>query len=322
VARVAGVSALPVRQPGIDYGEDIPLFWNASMPELSAAANSISMLMPYVEPLIARTARAAAPGLDEPLRSQTLAFARQELAHHGQHRRFNDGLVAQCPGLARAERWIERAYAWMDRRWSPSFKIASAAASETIAFAIARWVEAHMTTVFDGADPRAVRLFTWHLAEEVEHKTAAFDVFEATGGRRLRYTAAAAVSLAVLLWFTYTCSLTMLHHAHRLRLPVTWFRLARWSFSLAFTLLPLLGASCLPGHGPRVLSDPPYLTQWLRGLPPARREQHGADADDPVAADDAEHETVARVVDVPQPEAGAADGEGHRDGDEPARARP
>ena len=110
----------------------------------------------------------------------------------------------------------------------------------------------------------------WHLAEEVEHKTAAFDVFEATDGSRLRYTLATALSLLLLIVFTITGSLLMLRSQRRLRLPVTWFRLTRWSLSLAFSLLPVLAVSCLPGHHPRDLVDPAYLTQWLRGAEPPR----------------------------------------------------
>ena len=32
-------------------------------------------------------------------------------------------------------------------------------------------------------------MFLWHLAEEVEHKTVAFDVYQAVDGSKLRYAA-------------------------------------------------------------------------------------------------------------------------------------
>jgi predicted metal-dependent hydrolase len=316
------VAVLPVRQMGFEFDGSVSLYWNRSMPELSAAANSISLLMPYVEPLIARTVRERLPELEEPLRAQTAAFARQELAHNAQHRRFNDVLAAECPGVRRVERWIDRTYGWIERKRSPAFRVAFAAASETIAFAIARWAENHATTIFDGAEPEAVRLFTWHLAEEVEHKSAAFDVFDATGGRRPRYALAATLSLLILMWFTFVGSVVMLRRYKRMRLPVTWFRLTRWSVSLAFTLLPTLAVSCLPGHHPRDLPDPVYLAQWLRGVPAPGRHDDGADADDAVPADHAEDEAVARVVDVAEVEPGTGDGERDGDGDEPGRTGP
>ena len=248
------------------YPDDLPLAWHPTMPELACAANSISLLMPYVEPYLVRSIRAAVPQLDEPLRTQTQAYLKQELAHHVQHRQFNDLLAAQCPSIRRLERWMRRAYGWLGRRRSARFNVAFAAGSETLAFGIARWVDGNVGTLFDGADPDAAALYLWHLAEEVEHKTAAFDVFEATDGSRLRYSVATATSLAMLIAFSFVGTLLMLRSAKRLRYPVAWFRLVRWSLSLAFSLLPMVAVSCLPGQHPSRLSDPVYLTQWLRGL--------------------------------------------------------
>ena len=115
----------------------------------------------------------------------------------------------------------------------------------------------------------ATTLFLWHLAEEVEHKTAAYDVFEATDGSRLRYALAATLAVLLLIGFTVTSTLAQLWSLRRLRYPVTWFRLAWWSVSLAFTILPLLVVSSLPGHQPEATADPPYLRQWLLGVDPS-----------------------------------------------------
>lgn len=257
---------LRVRTPRFHIAAGRALSWHPTMPELAAAANSVSLLMPYVEPYLARSIRATVPELDEPLASRTVTYVRQELAHHVEHRRFNDALAEACPGVRRVERWMRAAYGWLGRHRSRRFGVAFAAGSEAIAFGIARWVDANVGSLFDDADPDAAQLYLWHLAEEVEHKTAAFDVFEATDGSRLRCAAASVVSLALLVVFTYAGMLVQLHAGRRLRYPVTWFRVVRWSLSLAFTVLPTVAVSCLPGHHPRELADPVYLTQWLRGL--------------------------------------------------------
>lgn len=208
-------ASLPVRDLGFEFGDDLPLVWNPRMPELAVSANSISLLMPYVEPFIARSMRATMPELDEPLRERTGEFVRQELSHHVQHRRFNDVLAAQCPSLRRVEGWCRRTFAWMERKRSLAFRVAFAAGSETIAFAIARWAVSNLDTIFDGADPVAEKLFLWHLAEEVEHKTAAFDVFEATDGSRFRLARASALTVVLLLFFTFAGSLLMLRKIGR-----------------------------------------------------------------------------------------------------------
>lgn len=256
---------LPVRRPSLDYPDDLAVCWNRRLPELSCAANAISLLMPYVEPYFVKSIRATLDDLDPPLRAATDSYLKQELQHHKQHRRFNDLLRVQSPGNARVERWERRVYGWLGRTRSRRFNVAFAAGSETIAFGIARWIDRRVDVLFDGADPLVASLFLWHLAEEVEHKSSAFDVFEATDGSRLRYAWASTVSVVLVLAFTLAGSLTMLRSQRRLRYPLTWFRLTRWAISLAFTLLPVLVVSSLPGHHPSHLHDPPFLAQWLRG---------------------------------------------------------
>jgi predicted metal-dependent hydrolase len=260
------LSPLPVRDLGFEFPDDLPLAWHRTVPELAFAANSISLLMPYVEPYIVRSIRRTLDDLDEPLRTRTEAYVAQELSHHVQHRHFNDVLAQQCPAIRRLERWMHRTYRWLGRSRSSSFNVAFSAGSETIAFCIARWVDENLRTIFDDADDDVTRLYLWHLAEEVEHKTAAYDVFEATDGSRLRYAAATATSLALLIVFTFAGSVLQLRSSRRLWNPVAWFRMTRWSLSLAFSMLPTLAVSCLKGHDPRMLTDPLYLTQWLRGV--------------------------------------------------------
>jgi predicted metal-dependent hydrolase len=264
-------AALPVRRLRFEYPDELQLGWNPVFPELACAANSISLLMPYVEPYFVRSVRGVLADLGDgtELQARTEDYLRQELQHHVQHRRFNQLLAPQCRAIPRIESVMRRTFGWLGRTRSSRFNVAFAAASETVAFGIARWVDRQADALLADADPVVATLFLWHLAEEVEHKTAAFDVFEATDGSRLRYAAAAALSVALLILFTVSSTFAQLWSLKRLRYPVTWFRLTRWSISLAFTILPLVAASCLPSHRPATLADPPYLRQWLRGVDPA-----------------------------------------------------
>jgi predicted metal-dependent hydrolase len=255
-----------------EFPDDLALGWNPVYPELACAANSISLLMPYVEPYFVRSIRSTLPDLaatDGALEARTADYLRQELQHHVQHRRFNRLLAPQCGPIARLEAAMARTFAWLGRTRSPRFNVAFAAASESLAFGIARWVDRRADALLADADPVVATLFLWHLAEEVEHKTAAHEVFEATDGSRLRYALAAALAVVLLLAFTVSGSLAQLWSLRRLRYPVTWFRLVWWGISLAFTILPILAVSALPGHGPETMADPPYLRQWLRGVDPA-----------------------------------------------------
>jgi predicted metal-dependent hydrolase len=264
-------TALPLRRITFEYPGDLNPSWHRRLPEFAAAANSVSLLMPYAEPYFVRSVRAVIPDLDDDLRAEAEAYVRQEASHHRQHRRFNDLIVARHPALHRLERLMERAYGGLGRRRSDRYNLAFAAGSETVAFTLARWSERHLAELFDEADPVPATLFLWHLAEEAEHKSAAFDVYAAVDGSRWRYTHAALLSLALLTLFTVAGTLTMLWGSRRLWSPVTWYRLTRWAISFGFTLFPTLLASALPGHHPRQLVDPVFLRAFLAQYDPATR---------------------------------------------------
>ena len=210
----------PLRLPG-----DLEPAWNPRRPEFAFAANSVSLIMPHAEPYFVRVTRAALPELEPEQRAEAEAYIRQEAQHHAQHRRFNDLLVARCPGLGRLERWMAKAYGWVERRRSLRFNLAFAAASETIAYSLARWTERRSGDLFDGAEPVPASLFLWHLAEEVEHKSAAFDVWKAVDGNRRHYVLAGTTSVVLLAAFTWLGTMVMLRHAHRLASPTSHARL-------------------------------------------------------------------------------------------------
>lgn len=264
----APARSLPTRTLPLEYPDDVALAWNRSFPEMACAANAISLLMPYIEPYFARSIRAVVDQLDGPLRTQTEEYLRQELAHQRQHRRFNDLLVARHPGLARLERLAKRTFLALTRRLSRRFNVAVVAAAESAAFGIARWIDRHVDELFDDADPVVSTLFLWHLAEEIEHKSAAHEVFEAVDGSRLRLAAASGLILTLVIPFIIAATVAMLWTQKRLRYPVTWFRLTRWAISMAFTLLPTVAGSLLPGHHPDQLADPPFLAGLLGSLDP------------------------------------------------------
>ena len=259
---------LRARRVTFSFPDDLDPAWTPRNPEVAIAANSVSMLMPHVEPYIVKTMRAASDRLDPATREVVAEFNRQELRHHAEHRRFNDLVITRHPGLRRVDGWMRRTYGWLGRTRSLEFNVAFAASSETAAFAMARWTEAHMRTIFQGADERTSTLFLWHLAEEVEHKSVAFDVHRAIGGSRRLYAGAAILTILLLTWFAFLCSVVTLWGQRRILSPIAWFRLVRLVLSVAFDVLPAIGVSMTKGHHPTDLSDPVLLTTWLRHFDP------------------------------------------------------
>ena len=245
---------------GIDDLDD--RVWNPDAPEFVAAANAVSLLMPSVEPYFAGAVRRALPDLDPELSDTARTFVRQELEHQRQHRRFNLRLVERFPGLRRPELRARRVYGWLARTRSLRFSVAFAAASETIAYSLARWTSDHLAEFLRGADPVAAHRFVWHLAEEVEHKSVAFDVWAAVDGSRRHYACAGALSLVLLAWLSLWSIAVQLHHERRLHHPSTWWRTERLVLRFTFEVVPTKILSSLPGHHPDQLPDPDWYGRW------------------------------------------------------------
>lgn len=264
----AARNELTVRRVRFEFPDDMDPVWIPRRPEFAHACNCVSLIMPFAEPYFVKSIRGALPQLDSDLQASTADYLRQELAHQGQHKRFNEHITAKYPGVKRVEGWMRRFYGWLGRTRSLEFNLAFAAGSETIAYSLARWTEKHLGTLFAGADPVPITLYLWHLAEEVEHKSSAYDVFEAVDGSRLRYAWATTVSTVMLALFIWTGTLSMLWTDRRFFSPIAHFRLIKWVVSLTFELVPTLVISSLPHHHPSKLSDPVFLPKWLEGFDP------------------------------------------------------
>ncbi len=228
--------------------------------------------MPYAEPYVAKSVRAAVPHLEEhpELHEQAKQFVREELAHHVSHRAFNDVLCEHHPGLRPIERIMRRTYGWLEGR-SARFNLAFAAGFETVAYNAARWVDKKMGTLFPrrgNYDQHAADLFLWHLAEEVEHKTVAFDAYrtlhEGERGSRRTYAAAMMLSAMLLALFTILGTLRLFWDHGRLFRPVAHWRMLTWTLGFTFDLFPAMAVSCTKSHHPSKLVDPSFYELWLR----------------------------------------------------------
>ena len=253
-----------MRRVTFDYPEESILCWTPRMPEVSAAANAVSLMMPFLEPFVARSIRSTIVDLPPELADQARWLIDQEVSHQRQHRRFNKLLCGEAPGLIRTEKMMRWFFRRFESRASRRLAVSLSAGAETVAFSMARWTERHSNELFTDADPVITTLFMWHLAEEVEHKSVAFDVHRAIGGSRFQYLLGALLALIVLGWFTVIGSLTILRAQRRLRNPLSWWRLTRWAFSLAFEVLPNVFAAAMKSHHPSEIADPISLVAWLR----------------------------------------------------------
>ena len=177
---------IPVRKSPFGFDHVIDPVWHPEQHEWSHMLNGASLTMPYLEPFLNRTLREAADHIDdEDLLADIKGFIGQEAQHFQTHRRYNEGLKAAGHAeLAEVERGYEADYARLAKR-SLALRLAYCAGFETMTMGMTEWLAHDRIRLFRGGDPTVASFSLWHMVEETEHKSVAFDVFQAVSGSYL-----------------------------------------------------------------------------------------------------------------------------------------
>jgi predicted metal-dependent hydrolase len=141
------------------------------------------MTMPYLEPYLIRSMKVALKQISDPdLSEDVRRFSQQEGHHFRNHAALNDQIrtqfdAATADRLRAIEASLEADYQRFSRSKSLRFNIAYAEGFEAMTCAGALAAAEHGS--FDDASMMpGGEIWAWHMAEEIEHRTVAFDVFE------------------------------------------------------------------------------------------------------------------------------------------------
>lgn len=259
-------SGIRVRRLQFVYPDDLTAHWHPARPEWSQVVNAASLLMPHLEPYLIDAIRGALPQIATPnLRAEARAYMGQEAHHWKQHRRFNDLLLGRgYDGIRDYEAQLAGDYEALVRERPLAFHLAYAAGFETMALAIGHMLIRMRGHFFRDADPAVSSLVLWHFVEELEHKHAAFDVYQAVVGRfglRVR---------GLVFAMHHTLSRTRQAYVMLLRHDGLWgtWR-TRWRLKLLMLrifayLTPWVLEAMLPWHQPRRFADPVWARRWVR----------------------------------------------------------
>jgi predicted metal-dependent hydrolase len=174
---------LVVRRLLVDMEAPIARHWCAGDPFRTALFNALSMSFPVGEQFFIDSVRngfkALPPGQQERFRADVQGFIGQEATHRRLHTLYN----AHLEKLGLVNDWEPRArdrllqMEGVDvRHW-----LAITAANEHFTAIMADWMLRNADLLGD-EDPRLATLWLWHSAEESEHKSVAFDLYQALGG--------------------------------------------------------------------------------------------------------------------------------------------
>ena len=142
----------------------------------------LSMTMPYLEPYLIRSMKVALREITDPqLADDARRFSQQEGHHYRNHALLNEQLrgkfdSATADALRAIESDLEADYQRFSRTKSLRFNLAYAEGFEAMTCALALAAAEHGT--FDDEMLPGGEVWSWHMAEEIEHRTVAFNVYD------------------------------------------------------------------------------------------------------------------------------------------------
>ncbi len=208
---------MKVRRPDFEFADVVP-HW-APNAEAAQLVNAANLVPAYIEPFLIKVMREAKARLD-PTRDAALlddvdVFMRQEGQHAKMHTAALRMVRDHYPGIAAHEQRFASTLDDFLEHKSLRFLLAYSDGFEAYASATAAaWIDGGMDALFDGAgDDTSLELWKWHLAEEYEHRTVVFDVYERlNGGGRARRLAGWAYRAAMYCY----CQVHLAWHTARL----------------------------------------------------------------------------------------------------------
>lgn len=192
----AGASTITVRRPTFDV-TDLPRRWVGGSRLGTWFGNAGHVFIPLGERMFVDAVKAFREQLDDPdLRREVAAFIGQESVHARVHERVWDELRYQGVPVDAYAAWIE----WFRSRLEPHVPAAlllsiTAALEHYTAVFGETFLAEDLTDVLPG---EMAALLEWHGAEEIEHRSVAFDVLQEVDGDRALRVAGMAAATALL----------------------------------------------------------------------------------------------------------------------------
>ena len=189
-----------IRRLDLDFSE-VPRDWFMQDPVVTTYANGLHLVFPEGERFFIRSVRAYRKHLHDPgLKARVKAFVGQEATHGREHEASFDMMASHGSEVRSWLGW----YRWLAfgvlERWAPARLCLSVTiALEHLTASLGE--NALKDNMLDHAHPTMAHMLRWHAAEEIEHKSVAFDVYEAVGGGWLLRVLGMVVALLGLLFF-------------------------------------------------------------------------------------------------------------------------
>lgn len=249
---------------------NFPKHWHGGRKSVTTFLDTLSIFFPEGERMFIDSVKAhrefakGNPELEKAIR----AFCAQEGIHTREHERYNDMLRAQGYPIDALEAQVKEFIARANRLFTPRKRLAATAALEHFTALLAHVVLTN-PRLFEGAHPEMTALWKWHSAEENEHKSVAFDLYQAAGGTYFERCRVMAV-VTVMFWSHVLQFQARMMHADGIALsPREWYQLFHHLFvepGGMFEVVKLYFHYYRPDFHPWQLDNREVLSAWENEL--------------------------------------------------------
>lgn len=198
------------RRPNFDFSKDIPKFWLNDSIFKTHLLNSFTLIFPAGERFFIRS---ISPFLnqisDDILKSEVKIFLKQEAQHAFEHEKFFERLREQGFEIDKINFIIDKLiFKFFEPNLSPKMCLAITAGLEHFTALLA---ELGLKEDFlKNAHPVMKELFEWHAAEEIEHRSVAFDVLQSIDNSYLLRTIGLVFAYILLVSFSGTSTIYLI----------------------------------------------------------------------------------------------------------------
>jgi uncharacterized protein len=140
----------------------------------------VSLYVTFLEPFIVKTMRRVMDNIsNDGLKDSVDRFSRQEAQHYQQHQRFNEPLFEQgYPGLEERYQQLKQDFEQMLENRTDKYCVGFVEGFEAYTTQGALRVFESRLLQHPKTNKRVADIFTWHLMEEIEHRTIAYDIYQ------------------------------------------------------------------------------------------------------------------------------------------------
>jgi predicted metal-dependent hydrolase len=182
-------AAFPVRRMDFSFADTHKYWWSGD-PFMSLFMNNLSSLFPHGEKFFVDSVRAVRDQVKDPqLQKDISAFIGQEAMHSKEHQTYNDYALAHGIDLHTLDMRIKVSMGFISKYASKKFCLAVTCCLEHFTAIMAEQLLRREDISMQMADPRMYKLWLWHAIEENEHKSVAYDAYQAIGGGYLMRSA-------------------------------------------------------------------------------------------------------------------------------------